>query len=177
MYPLSAYFFLSSIGSHTLATFPERGKQGVISKAKPKNTNDKRQSVTKQAKPARKGKAREQRFFDREKQATPLDFQKFFVKNIQKIKNELRPLIFRNFLSKIFRKSKMSCAPHHLASQGAGCRSCLKRQFGKKSPQGEALTKARGEAEILAPCPDFRKQSTPLTTLLRKEPPPKGKPR
>ena len=37
----------------------------------------------------------------------------------------------------------MSYAPHHLASQGAGCRSCLKRQFGKKSPQGEALTKAR----------------------------------
>ena len=37
----------------------------------------------------------------------------------------------------------MGCAPHHLASQGAGCRSCLKRQFGKKSPQGEALTKAK----------------------------------
>ena len=63
----------TSIGSHTLATFPERGKQGVISKAKPKNTNDKRQSVTQQAKPARKGKAREQSFFDREKQDTPLD--------------------------------------------------------------------------------------------------------
>ena len=27
-----------------------------------------------------------------------------------------------------------SAAPHHLALQGAGCRSCLKRQFGKKSP-------------------------------------------
>ena len=37
----------------------------------------------------------------------------------------------------------MGYAPHHLASQGAGCRSCLKRQFGKKSPQGEALTKAK----------------------------------
>ena len=49
------------------------------------------------------------------------------------------PLIFRNFLSKIFRKSKMGYAPHHLASQGAGCRSCRKRQFGKKSPRGEAL--------------------------------------
>ena len=35
------------------------------------------------------------------------------------IKNWLRPLIFRNFLSKIFRKSKMGYAPHHLASQGA----------------------------------------------------------
>ena len=29
------------------------------------------------------------------------------------------PLAFRNFLSKIFRKPKMGCAPHHLASQGA----------------------------------------------------------
>ena len=28
----------------------------------------------------------------------------------------------------------MGYAPHHLASQGAGCRSCRKRQFGKKSP-------------------------------------------
>ena len=37
----------------------------------------------------------------------------------------------------------MTCAPHHLTSQGAGCRSCLKRQFGKKSPRGEALKKAR----------------------------------
>ena len=37
----------------------------------------------------------------------------------------------------------MGYAPHHLASQGAGCRSCLKRQFGKKSPRGEALKKAR----------------------------------
>ena len=26
--------------------------------------------------------------------------------------NKLRPLIFKNFLSKIFRKSKMGCAPH-----------------------------------------------------------------
>ena len=32
----------------------------------------------------------------------------------------------------------MGYAPHHLASQGAGCRSYLKRQFGKKSPRGEA---------------------------------------
>ena len=53
------------------------------------------------------------------------------------------PLIFRNFLSKIFRKSKMGYAPHHLASQGAGCRSCRKRQFGKKSPRGEALTQGK----------------------------------
>ena len=29
---------------------------------------------------------------------------------------------------------KNGTAPHHLALQGAGCRSCLKRQFGKKSP-------------------------------------------
>ena len=55
------------------------------------------------------------------------------------------PLIFRNFLSKIFRKSKMGYAPHHLASQGAGCRSCRKRQFGKKSPRGEALTQGKGK--------------------------------
>ena len=27
--------------------------------------------------------------------------------------NKLRPLIFGNFLLKIFRKSKMGCAPHH----------------------------------------------------------------
>ena len=46
------------------------------------------------------------------------------------IKNWLRPLIFRNFLSKIFRKSKMGYAPHHLASQGA-------------SPRGEALEQGR----------------------------------
>ena len=42
----------------------------------------------------------------------PLDFQKFFVKNIQKTKNGLRPLIFKNFLSKIFRKPKMGCAEY-----------------------------------------------------------------
>ena len=82
----------------------QRGKQGV-SKAKTKNTNDKRQSVTKQAKPAEgesKGGALTERLFGDgtspsfekflyRKQDTPLDFQKFFVKNIQKIKNGLRP--------------------------------------------------------------------------------------
>ena len=84
------------------------------------------------------------------------------------------PLIFRNLLSKIFRKSKMGCAPHHLASQGAGCRSCLKRQFGKKSPQGEALTKARGSRDFGA-VPGFQKtsyaphQSTLLTASPRGE--------
>ena len=42
------------------------------------------------------------------------------------IKNWLRPLIFRNFLSKIFRKSKMGYAPHQSLSATA-------------SPRGEAL--------------------------------------
>ena len=40
-----------------------------------------------------------------------------------------RPLIFRNFLSKIFRKPKTGYAPHQSVSQTA-------------SPQGEAFTKA-----------------------------------
>ena len=50
-------------------------------------------------------------------------------------------MIFRNFLSKIFRKSKMSYAPHQSLSATAGCRSCLKRQFGKKSPPRGSLRK------------------------------------
>ena len=37
----------------------------------------------------------------------------------------------------------MGYAPHHLASQGAGCRSCRERQFDKKSPRGEALTQGK----------------------------------
>ena len=37
----------------------------------------------------------------------------------------LRPLAFRNFLSKIFRKPKMGYAPHHHASRGASRRGCL----------------------------------------------------
>ena len=36
-----------------------------------------------------------------------------------------------------------SAAPHHLALQGAGCRSCLKRQFGKKSPPRGSLGKRK----------------------------------
>ena len=53
------------------------------------------------------------------------------------IKNWLRPLIFRNFLSKIFRKSKMGYAPHHLASQGA-------------SPRGEAAKRLTIFASLCA---------------------------
>ena len=37
-----------------------------------------------------------------------------------------------------------SAAPHHLALQGAGCRSCLKRQFGKKSPPRGSLDVRKG---------------------------------
>ena len=39
---------------------------------------------------------------------------------------------------------KNGTAPHHLASQGAGCRSCLKRQFGKKSPPRGSLDARQG---------------------------------
>ena len=38
----------------------------------------------------------------------------------------------------------MGYAPHHLASQGADCRSCRKRQFGKKSPRGGRLEEGCG---------------------------------
>ena len=60
---------LSSLGATRHS--PQRGKQGGI-KGKTKKTNDKRQSVTKQAKPARRGKqetlrtngrAKKRRFF------------------------------------------------------------------------------------------------------------------
>ena len=69
----------TSIGSHTLATFPatvgffafspsgkkrKRGKQGITSKAKIKNTNDTLQSVMKQAKPAQRGKQGCNVFYD-----------------------------------------------------------------------------------------------------------------
>ena len=33
----------------------------------------------------------------------------------------------------------MGCAPHQSLSATAGCRSCLKRQFGKKSPPRGSL--------------------------------------
>ena len=59
----------------------------------------------------------------------------------------------------------MGYTPHHLASQGVGCRSCRKRQFGKKSPlRGRlgtrqtifaslcASTMRQGEVKILAHC-------------------------
>ena len=49
------------------------------------------------------------------------------------------PLI-ENFRWKISIK-KMDYAPHQSLSATAGCRSCLKRQFGKKSPPRGSLRK------------------------------------
>ena len=47
------------------------------------------------------------------------------------LENKLRPLIFRNFLSKIFRKPKMGYAPHPLHLRSA------------PSPRGEGFIKGR----------------------------------
>ena len=48
-------------------------------------------------------------------------------------------------IKRLFEKMPECCsaAPHHLALQGAGCRSCLKRQFGKKSPPRGSLGKRK----------------------------------
>ena len=61
------------------------------------------------------------------KQVMP--FEKFQKENFNQkwaTLNMLRPLIFRNFFSKIFRKTKIGCAPHS-----------SKTSFCPPSPQGE----------------------------------------
>ena len=80
----------------------------------------------------------------------PLIFRNFLSKIFRKIKNVLRPLIFRNFLSKIFRKFKNVLRP--LIENGKirskwTSRNKLRPSSpplrGRASPRGEAYNKGR----------------------------------
>jgi len=51
-------------------------------------------------------------------------------------------LIFRNFLSKIFRKSKMGYAPHHRLSAEQAAEAAVSGSSARKAPEGKAWNKA-----------------------------------
>ncbi len=80
--------------------------------------------------------------------------------------NMLRPLIFRNFLSKIFRKPKMGYAPHSSAvRRHQAAEVAFERQLGEKSPPGGRLYHRQLENKLRPSSVGFADSNPPRLPL------------